>query len=229
MRGRRSTIFPACSHEPLHIMAETVLAAPTEVLAGLVERVTFHNAENGFCVLRVKARGHRDLVTVVGHAAAIAAGEWITASGSWINDRTHGLQFKAGFLKATPPTTRRGHREVPRLRHDPRHRAGLRQEAGAAPSARRCSSIIEAEPERLREVAGIGPRRAATHHRRLGRAEGRPGDHGLPAHPWRRHRAGGADLQDLRRRRHPGHDREPLPAGPRHPRHRLQDRRRHRR
>jgi hypothetical protein len=28
-----------------------------EVLAGLVERVTYHNAENGFCVLRAKARG----------------------------------------------------------------------------------------------------------------------------------------------------------------------------
>src|SRR5947199_4561048 len=61
-----------------------------EVLAGLVERVTYHNAENGFCVLRAKARGHRDLVTLVGHAATIAAGEWITASGEWINDRTHG-------------------------------------------------------------------------------------------------------------------------------------------
>ena len=36
-----------------------------EVLAGLVERVTYHNAENGFCVLRIKARGHRDVVTVV--------------------------------------------------------------------------------------------------------------------------------------------------------------------
>jgi len=69
-----------------------------EVLAGLVERVTFHNAENGFCVLRAKARGHRDLVTVVGHAAIISAGEWITASGEWINDRAHGQQFKARFL-----------------------------------------------------------------------------------------------------------------------------------
>jgi hypothetical protein len=47
----------------------------------------FHNAENGFCVLRAKARGHRDLVTVVGHAAVISAGEGITASGEWINDR----------------------------------------------------------------------------------------------------------------------------------------------
>ena len=42
--------------------------SPTqEVLAGLVERVTYHNAENGFCVLRAKARGHRDVVTIVGH------------------------------------------------------------------------------------------------------------------------------------------------------------------
>jgi hypothetical protein len=45
----------------------------TEVLAGLVERVTYHNSENGFCVLRAKVRGHRDMVTVVGHAAAVAA------------------------------------------------------------------------------------------------------------------------------------------------------------
>src|SRR3984893_5123985 len=43
-----------------------------EVLAGLVERVTYHNSENGFCVLRAKVRGHRDVVTVVGHAATIA-------------------------------------------------------------------------------------------------------------------------------------------------------------
>ena len=68
-----------------------------EVLAGLVERVAYHNEENGFCVLRIKARAHRELVTVVGHAAVISAGEWITASGEWINDRTHGQQYKASF------------------------------------------------------------------------------------------------------------------------------------
>src|SRR4029450_13121313 len=79
-----------------------------EVLAGLVERVTFHNTENGFCVLRAKARGHRDLVTIVGHAATIAAGEWITASGEWINDRTHGQQFKAGFLRTSLPSSADG-------------------------------------------------------------------------------------------------------------------------
>jgi len=59
----------------------------TEVLAGLVERVTFHNADNGFCVPRVKARGQRDLITVLGHAAIISAGEFVQASGAWVNDR----------------------------------------------------------------------------------------------------------------------------------------------
>ena len=44
--------------------------------------------KKGFCVLRIKARGHRELITVIGHAAVIAAGEWVTASGEWVNDRT---------------------------------------------------------------------------------------------------------------------------------------------
>jgi exodeoxyribonuclease V alpha subunit len=88
----------------------TPQSAPSnqEVLAGLVERVTFHNPENGFCVLRAKARGHRDLITVVSHAAAISAGEWITATGEWVNDRTHGQQFKARFLRISAPTSSEG-------------------------------------------------------------------------------------------------------------------------
>jgi exodeoxyribonuclease V alpha subunit len=49
--------------------------SPSEVLVGNVERVTFHSEESGFCVLRIKARGHRDLVTTIGHAAMISAGE----------------------------------------------------------------------------------------------------------------------------------------------------------
>ena len=91
-----------------------------QVLAGLVERVTFHNEENGFCVLRVKVRGQKDLITVLGHAAAISASQWVTASGTWQNDRTHGLQFRAQFLKATEPTSIEGMEEYPRLGHDPR-------------------------------------------------------------------------------------------------------------
>ena len=56
---------------PLH-----ATSAPTKNPAGLVARVTFHNEENGLCVLRLKARGQRDLVAVVGHADMIATAEW---------------------------------------------------------------------------------------------------------------------------------------------------------
>ena len=79
-----------------------------EALAGLVERVTFHSPDTGFCVLRIKARGHRDLITLVGSAASIQPGEYIHAGGRWNNHRDHGLQFKADFLKVTPPTTTEG-------------------------------------------------------------------------------------------------------------------------
>ena len=45
---------------------------------------------------------------VVGHAATISAGERITATGEWVNDRTHGQQFKARFLRTSPPTSADG-------------------------------------------------------------------------------------------------------------------------
>ena len=132
-----------------------------EVLAGLVERVTFHNAENGFCVLRAKARGHRDLVTVVGHAATIAAGEWITASGEWVNDRTHGQQFKARFLRTSAPTSADGIEKY--------LSSGMIRGVGPVYAKKlvrafgeKVFDVIEATPDRLREVEGIGPVRAAS-------------------------------------------------------------------
>jgi hypothetical protein len=38
-------------------------SVPAEKISGLIERVTFFNEENGFCVLRVRAKGHREEVT----------------------------------------------------------------------------------------------------------------------------------------------------------------------
>jgi exodeoxyribonuclease V alpha subunit len=111
-------------------LARSSSSPSNEVLAGLVERVTFHNDENGFSVLRVKARGQRELITVVGHAAMISPGEFIQASGSWINDRAHGLQFRAAFLKAAAPTTVEGIEKYLGSGMI-RDRPGLRQKAGA--------------------------------------------------------------------------------------------------
>lgn len=74
----------------------------------MVERVTFHNPETGFAVLRVAVKGRRELVTVVGKLAAVSAGEWITAQGRWVQDREHGRQLQADFLQCSAPTTREG-------------------------------------------------------------------------------------------------------------------------
>jgi exodeoxyribonuclease V alpha subunit len=88
--------------------AEREANTERETLSGLVERVTFHSAETGFCVLRVKVRGQRDLVTVIGSAADIHAGEHIQASGHWEQHREHGAQFRAVLLQVTPPSSREG-------------------------------------------------------------------------------------------------------------------------
>jgi len=80
----------------------------TEEISGLIERVTFHNGESGFCVLRVKAPGQREETTVVGSLPSVAAGEWLNAEGRWVRDTEHGLQFKAITMKTVPPTTAEG-------------------------------------------------------------------------------------------------------------------------
>ncbi|HEY1189696.1 MAG TPA: AAA family ATPase [Gemmata sp.] len=77
-------------------------------VTGVVERITHQNLDNGYRVLRVTARGHRDVVTVVGYVEQIVAGEYITATGAWVTDRNYGLQFKATEIKTNPPHTKEG-------------------------------------------------------------------------------------------------------------------------
>lgn len=60
---------------------------PVERLSGSVERVTFHSEESGFCVLRIKVKGHRELVTCLGSAASITPGEFVECMGTWHNGK----------------------------------------------------------------------------------------------------------------------------------------------
>jgi exodeoxyribonuclease V alpha subunit len=132
--------------------------APAESLSGLIERVTFFNEENGFAVLKVKAKGHRDEVTVVGSLPAVSAGEWVTAEGRWVRDRDFGLQFRAELLNSAAPTTNEGIQKY----------LGGGMVKGIGPVYARklvgkfgekIFDIIENYSVRLEEVEGIGPER----------------------------------------------------------------------
>src|SRR6202007_2576033 len=99
------------------------------------------------------------LITLVGQAATISAGEFVQASGGWINDRTHGVQFRASFLKATAPTT------IERI--EKYLGSGMIRGIGLVYAKKLVRAfgetvfeVIQQEPNRLREVTGIGPKRA---------------------------------------------------------------------
>jgi exodeoxyribonuclease V alpha subunit len=134
-------------------------AAELDRLAGLVERVTFHNEQNGFCVLRLKVKGERELITLIGYAPVVSPGEYASASGNWVTDREHGRQFRAVFVKISPPTTLTG---IERYLGSgmvkgigPVYAGKLVKAFGAA-----VFDVIEQSPERLREIPGIGEVRA---------------------------------------------------------------------
>jgi exodeoxyribonuclease V alpha subunit len=127
-------------------------------LSGLIERVTFFNEETGFAVLKVKAKGQRDLVTVIGSVPSANAGEWLTAQGRWVRDREHGLQLKAESLQCSAPTTREGIEKY--------LGSGMVKGIGPVYAAKLVAQfgesifdVIENCSARLEEVDGIGPGR----------------------------------------------------------------------
>ncbi|MSU62648.1 MAG: ATP-dependent RecD-like DNA helicase [Pedosphaera sp.] len=129
-----------------------------ESLSGLIERVTFFNEESGFAVLKVKSKGHRDQVTVLGSLPSVSAGEWVTAEGRWIQDKEFGLQFRAEMLNSTAPTTKEGIEKY----------LGSGMVKGIGPIyakklvekfGEQIFEVIEKESARLEELDGIGPKR----------------------------------------------------------------------
>src|SRR5437667_333748 len=131
---------------------------PPEQIPGLIERVTFDRDESGFCVLRVKVKGQRDDVTVVGSLPSVTAGEWLAADGWWVRDKEHGLQFKAIALKTVPPTTAEG---IERYLG-----SGLVKGIGPILAKKLVGHfgadvlvVIASRPSELQTVDGLGPKR----------------------------------------------------------------------
>ena len=129
--------------------------APADGLSGLVERVTFHNEDTGFAVLKVQVKGRRELVAVVGVVVAVSPGEWITAEGRWERNREHGMQLRATNIRCQAPTSLEGIEKY--------LGSGLIRGIGpvyakkmVAKFGEKIFDVIESASARLQEVEGIG-------------------------------------------------------------------------
>ena len=148
------------SNTVMYVMATPPGNNPLEWLTGSVERVTFHSEETGFCVLRVKARDRRHLVTVVGNAAVVTPGEYVLGEGQWVTDRSYGLQFQAAHLQVLLPTSLEGiekYLSSTLVKGIGQHFAKKLVDA----FGEEVFEVIETTPERLTELHGIGPKRKA--------------------------------------------------------------------
>jgi len=145
-------------------------APPRKELRGVVERLTYQNPENGYTVARLAPERPRDearaaqaddrLVTIVGTLADLTPGEAIVAQGWWRNDARHGWQFQVLDYRTSLPATTQGMRRY--------LGSGLVKGVGPVMAGRIVDAfgdgtfdVIDAAPERLTEVAGIGKVRAA--------------------------------------------------------------------
>ena len=130
-------------------------------LQGTVERVTFYNPENGFTVVRLRVRGRREPVTVVGSLPAVQPGEALDLTGRWQTDPRHGAQFRVETAVVRPPSVLD---DIVRYLG-----SGLVRQIGPVLARRivatlgeRTLDVLDAQPHRVREVPGIGRQRAQT-------------------------------------------------------------------
>lgn len=133
-------------------------------LQGTVELITFHSEESGFCVLQVDVKGQKgrkrdNLTTITGTIPSITTGEYLIATGFWIKDKDHGLQFKATELKTTRPSTLEGIEKY--------LGSGLIKGIGPAYAKKLVEEFkeevfntIEQKPSELIKVEGIGKKRS---------------------------------------------------------------------
>ncbi|RME81079.1 MAG: ATP-dependent RecD-like DNA helicase [Caldilineae bacterium] len=129
-------------------------------LTGVIERITYHNEENGYTVARLNPEGGGALVTVVGKMIGVHVGEAVELHGEWVRHSQYGRQFKVEEMRLRVPTTVRGIEKY--------LGSGLIKGIGPVTAARIVSHfgrdtlrIIAEEPERLSEVPGVGRKRIA--------------------------------------------------------------------
>jgi exodeoxyribonuclease V alpha subunit len=137
------------------VAEQWVEAGSTEAITGTVERVTYHNPQNGYTIARVNVRGHEDLTTVVGNFAQLQPGQTMRFWGFWKEHPQYGSQFVASGHEETRPATLNGLEKY--------LGSGLIKGVGPVTAKRIVAhfgletlDVIETQSSRLREVPGVG-------------------------------------------------------------------------
>lgn len=129
-----------------------------EQIYGYVERLTFHNSENGYTVAQLKQPKQTELTCVVGVMPGIQPGETVRCFGQWKQHLIHGRQFEVANFRVEAPADVVGIRKY--------LGSGLIKGIGPKYANRIVErfgtdtlAIIESAPEKLFEIAGLGAKR----------------------------------------------------------------------
>ncbi len=125
---------------------------------GYIDRITYHNPENGYTIARLVAEGEREKITVVGAIASLDEGESVEVEGEWTNHAQYGRQFKIASYRPVYPTTLEGIQKY--------LGSGLIKGVGPVSAKRivehfgeETLDIIDEDPQRLEEVPKLGKKR----------------------------------------------------------------------
>jgi exodeoxyribonuclease V alpha subunit len=133
---------------------EQAVQAPVQI-EGELANIVYANEEDGYTVARIRRKGEAQLTTVVGNLFSVNPGENLLLTGHWVDHKRFGRQFRIETFSVVSPTTIEGIQ---------RYLASSLIKGIGPVLARRLTDrfgedtleVIENEPDRLREVEGVG-------------------------------------------------------------------------
>ena len=125
---------------------------------GYIERITFHNPENGFTVAQLQQPKYSGLTCIVGTMPAVQPGETVRCFGQWKQHLVHGRQFEVEKYSTEVPADVLGIQKY--------LGSGLIKGIGPVYAKRITDrfgadtlNVIDQDPSQLQEIPGIGAKR----------------------------------------------------------------------
>lgn len=132
-----------------------------EELEGIVEKITYHNKDNFFTVVKLSDKITNDEVTAIGYFPSLEVGEILKLKGKWSLHRDYGYQFKIDFYEKVMPSTTRDIENY--------LASGVIRGIGPVTAKKivdafgdKSLEVIEHSPDKLLSIDGIGEKKLKT-------------------------------------------------------------------